>query len=67
MIDSISGWRLLKRVDDSRWEVHMSQWNIDVLEKGQKQDRNSLEGEKEKIDNDNEEMEQDTKYTSFLQ
>lgn len=45
----------------------MSQWNIDVLEKGQKQDRNSLEGEKEKIDNDNEEMEQDTKYTSFLQ
>lgn len=45
----------------------MSQWNIDVLEKGQKQDRNSLEDEKEKIDNDNEEMEQDTKYTSFLQ
>jgi len=45
----------------------MSQRNIDVLEKGQKQDRNSLEDEKEKIDNDNEEMEQDTKYTSFLQ
>lgn len=45
----------------------MSQWNIDVLEKGQKQDRNSLEDEKEKIDNDKEEMEQDTKYTSFLQ